>query len=221
MCTSQRPGIRYPPLRSITGASPALPASPLGRMARMRPSSISTAVSGCTLGSTQSIRFAWERIVFMTAYSGCSLRYLVQTAAPKRRSVLPTSGACWSSEQTAGIGANLRLSAKQADLREARSNLRFNPEADVPPLQSSALRPNNPHTSNRGAVAGRDRVCKSARSRSLSMHHRDPQDRNARGTRPPRAEQTLYLVPAQHDAVVVGRTRSHGCQLSSLRPALA
>jgi hypothetical protein len=36
------------PLRSIVCASPALPASPLGRMARMRPSSISTAVSGCT-----------------------------------------------------------------------------------------------------------------------------------------------------------------------------
>jgi microcystin degradation protein MlrC len=35
--------------------APALPASPLGRMVRMRPSSISTAVSGCTLGSTQSI----------------------------------------------------------------------------------------------------------------------------------------------------------------------
>src|SRR5215471_6969983 len=33
MCTSQRPGIRYPPLRSIICASPALPASPLGRMA--------------------------------------------------------------------------------------------------------------------------------------------------------------------------------------------
>jgi hypothetical protein len=35
-------------------------------MARMRPSSISTAVSGRTWGSTQSIRFACERIVFMT-----------------------------------------------------------------------------------------------------------------------------------------------------------
>src|SRR3954452_14525887 len=42
-------------------------ASPLGRIARIRPSSISTAVSGRTLGSTQSIRFACERIVFMTA----------------------------------------------------------------------------------------------------------------------------------------------------------
>src|SRR6516162_354699 len=67
MCTPQRPGIRYPPLRSITRASPTLPASPLGRIARMRPSSISTAASGCTLGSTQSIRLAWERIVFITA----------------------------------------------------------------------------------------------------------------------------------------------------------
>src|SRR5437762_7977375 len=57
MCTSQRPGIRYPPLRSIICAWPALPASPLGRMARMRPSSIRTAVSGCTWGSTQSVGF--------------------------------------------------------------------------------------------------------------------------------------------------------------------
>src|SRR3954454_11303874 len=35
-CTSQRPGIRYPPLRSITFASPTFSASPLGRIARMR-----------------------------------------------------------------------------------------------------------------------------------------------------------------------------------------
>ena len=36
----------------------ALAASALGRMARMRLSSINTAVSGRTVGSTQSIRFA-------------------------------------------------------------------------------------------------------------------------------------------------------------------
>src|SRR3984893_11708687 len=71
-------GIRNPPLRSISCASPALPASPLGRMARMRPSSISTAQSGRTLGSTQSIRFAWDSIVFMAAYSGGNRRYSVQ-----------------------------------------------------------------------------------------------------------------------------------------------
>jgi len=49
------------------------------------------------------------------------LRYLAQTAAPNRRSALPTSGACSSSEQTAGIGANPRLSSARSFLRTCPS----------------------------------------------------------------------------------------------------
>ena len=49
----------------------------------MRPSSISTALSGRTLGSTQSIRFAWDRIVFIAAIQATVLRYRC------RKSVFP------------------------------------------------------------------------------------------------------------------------------------
>src|SRR5215831_13348442 len=44
---------------------------------------------------------------------GLKSEILGSTAAPKRRSVSPASGACWSSEQPAGVGADSRLPTKQ------------------------------------------------------------------------------------------------------------
>jgi hypothetical protein len=75
-------------------------------MARMRPSSISTALSGRNLGLDAVDQVRMRKHCLHGGLLGLKSEILGPRAAPKRRSASPASRACWSSERPAGIGAD-------------------------------------------------------------------------------------------------------------------
>src|SRR5215469_39091 len=100
MCTSQRPGIRYPPLRSIICASPALPASPLGRNGADTAILDQHGTIRPYLGLDAVDQVRMRKDGYHGGLLGLTSEILGSTAAPNRRSASPASGTCWSSRAT-------------------------------------------------------------------------------------------------------------------------